>query len=72
MKKMLLAAMALVLMAVAGGCAVPLEVLATHVTKVAPDTEVDTVWILRGGKMYRCANTASGPVCVAVKDAVAQ
>jgi hypothetical protein len=69
MKRVLLATLALALMVITGGCAVPLSVLATHVVKVAPDAEIDTVWVLRDGQMFRCANSNAGPVCVAVKDA---
>lgn len=41
------------------GCGTPLKY---QVFDVAPGHS-DVIWVLRRGDLYRCANTAAGPVC---------
>jgi len=61
-------AAAVAVLFLATGCAQPIYLLASHVTKTGPDKEADDIWILHDSTLKRCTETAEGPVCVPVKD----
>ena len=51
------------LLLASAGCSSSASGLSSHTVQVAPDQEVDVVWIQKAGQVYRCTGKGERPVC---------
>ena len=46
------------------GCGGPaMSGISSHTLRVAPETDVDVVWVVRGDRVFRCTGANGQPSC---------